>query len=308
MTRIKYVVMLLCCGIGLSAATVKIGDNDFFAEISLDSGGVVFWGSPGCNLVFSRPEPVRSVHGSWMNYGGDWVWTSLQSTWPFLSGGELVPPEGNGKWILGKQDDNSVSIVNPEIKSLVIRVERFFTISPRERKLTVVNTVTRLAASPQSIHVWSVTQLPSPDYCLLDVAWAPRNMPSYAEISRPHRVSPEDCPDLNGVRYFDGKKVREHAKIGTLGNWVAAVYLHHVILQSSSLAMGECYPELSSVQVYANHEYTELEVLSQNRHLKPGESICQQVSWLYLPLNAAQSPWKTARWLKRISSEDKHYE
>jgi len=308
MIRIKYVLMMLCCSIGLSTAAVQIGDSNFSAEISLESGGVVFWGCPGRNLVFSRSEPVRSVHGSWLNYGGDWVWTSLQATWPFLSGGELVPPEGNSKWTVRKHDWNTLTIETPEIISLAIRVERVFTILPKEHKLTIVNTVKRLAANPQSIHIWSVTQFPIPEYTLLDVSWTPRGIPPYAEISRPHRVPPQACPDLNGVRYFDGKNVTEHAKVGTLGNWVAAVYQSHIILQTSALEAGGYYPELSAVQVYANHAHIELELLSPNRHLKPGESIRQQVSWLYLPVNTRLSPVETAQRLKRISAEDKDHE
>lgn len=263
---------------------VMIGDMQFSAGISPVSGGVLHFGPQGRNLLHVNLAPAPSgKHGDWISYGGDWLWSSLQSTWPFLSAGELVPPDRNTHWETISRSAESVTLESAPIRSLGIRMRRTFTINSAARKLVIENRVTRQTAHPQSVHLWSVTQLPRPEYVLLDLAWQPTGVPAVVEISRPNRVLPEHCTRLGNAVRFDYTRAPEHAKIGTLGGWIAAVYPNGTLLQRIDFHPGECYPELSSVQVYSNQEFLELELLSPNRHLRPGESLQSRVEWEWYP-------------------------
>lgn len=285
MRNLLFALVLLSLPAGAGeAGLLTIGDGQFSAGISPASGGVLHFGPPGRNLLHVNPAPAPSgKHGDWISYGGDWLWSSLQSTWPFLSAGELVPPDRNIRWQPVARTERSLTLKSALIRPLGIELRRTFHIDPAAGKLMIENRITRRSAHPQSLHLWSVTQLPRPEYVLLDLAWRPEGVPAVVEISRPNRVLPEHCTRLGNAVRFDYTCAPEHAKIGTLGSWIAAVYPAGTLLQRIDFLPGECYPELSSVQVYSNREFLELELLSPNRHLRPGESLQSRVEWQWLP-------------------------
>lgn len=61
----------------------------------------------------------------------------------------------------------------------------------------------------------------------------------------------------------------------------------------------ECYPDGSSVQVYACKPYVELETLSPNKHIQPGQSIEFDVTWSLLDRPTGSSAELLVRTIER---------
>ena len=133
--------------------------------------------------------------------------------------------------------------------------------------------------------VWSVAQVVMPRYTLLDVT---RARPQ-GELGGPYHAlwsyGEKDNVSANVTPLLDGDAIRwdlTHeggGKVGTLGTWCAGVYDNLVWVQQTAFDPEGSYPDASNIQVYTHGEYTELETLSPQVHLTPGQTLTNRVVW-----------------------------
>ena len=130
------------------------------------------------------------------------------------------------------------------------------------------------------MQIWTVTQVVPPAYVLLDIA----------EANPDGRLVMELCPGsipltkiiVNDTVAQFKTPTEKSRKIGALGRWIAGVYDSCVFLQRTTYSKKALYPDKANVEVYSEPRYVELEVLSPEVQIKPGEHISNQVTWRLL--------------------------
>lgn len=207
----------------------------------------------GIELRTAQQVQVRFITGSWQA-GAD---PSLSSGWSVVrhSVHELV----------------AESAISP---LLGLRARQVFRIDPAKPRLTIETTLTRTERNPFPVHIWQVIAVPPPQSVNL---WTLRPLPNrsapWIELSNPgcldrSRIAVSD----RVVTLFPGSN-RNHAKIGALGDLIEARYPKHTLVIRIAPPLDRCYPDASSIQVYSEPGRVELETLSDNRHLRPGQQL-----------------------------------
>lgn len=310
-----FLLPCLACGDSLSLPdTVTIGNGTVMAKISPSIGRIVHFGFAGeKNLLWldsgKNVEAYKKKKpDGWINYGGDKIWALQQNNWSVAFGAPWPPaPALEGlPWMLKEHSSTRAEFHSRPIPRLGIRLIREIEIPPGSQSVVIRNRIERYAPNPFPVQVWSITQIVSPEYCLLEVP-APLSSALDPFVEFFDKGSAELAAGGEMLRHSpraDGKE----AKTGTLGSWVAAVYPDGVILlQYINAVQGACYPDSASVEAYSNKDYMELETLGEQRHLQPGEAMECKVVWCILKhagksamvetINQAVQDIKKNRWM-----------
>jgi len=259
-------------------------------------GRVVHFGyAGGENLLWISNDDIYRSPADYYNIGGDKLWVAPQPLWKSAFGHDgNWPPDGvidGGEWTLVEQTPDTLTIQSPESPHYGVVVRRTFHLPANKSQAVITNAILRLQANPHPVQIWSVTQIKVPDAAVLDVAHdAPATPTAFITLT-------DDTPGkVEGhlATLGDGRAVAwnlqegdAHAKLGSLGRWVAGVYDGLIFRQSTSFDPNGAYPEASSVQVYRADVYTELELLSPLIQLAPGETLSNTVTWALVEMNKA---------------------
>jgi hypothetical protein len=286
-------------------AGITLSNDDITLIVNPALGRIVWFGRRGGdNLLWVDPLAQEKAAGqsapAWRNWGGDKVWWGPQALWAGAVGWRWPPDtyiDGTA-WRLVSHDQFSVemeSVVSPYIQS---RIRRQIILSPDQPHVTLRQQIIRTEASPMPVCVWTVSQILAPDFCLLDIA------PTQPNPKQPLALFDSKLPVQprmmrNGERQYVRVTPADYQtmKIGTLGDWLAAVTGSDVFLQIAPYQSRQCYPELSSMQAYVCPWYVELETLSPMAFPQPQQSISHEVQW-WLLLNDGV----TKRLVERINA------
>ena len=97
-------------------------------------------------------------------------------------------------------------------------------------------------------------------------------------------------------------------KLGTYGDWLAAIYSDQILLQRSTYDGSGNFPDNASLEIYSSQdrgtEYIELEVLSKAVDLAQGESISNTVQWHLLDRPENSNDGQLARYLATVPEPD----
>ena len=182
-------------------------------------------------------------------------------------------------------------------------VTRSFRLDPDAPVARITNTLLRTQANPFPLHAWTVTQVQTPDAAVLDAAGdrpadTPASLPLTSETAE--KVASRLAPlgDASGATRWD-QSGPLHAKLGSHGRWVAAVYPDLTFLQRTAYDPTGGYLDDSSVQVYRGDPYLELELWSPLAQPAPGEELSNEVTWELLDAPAEEAE----RLLMRLDAE-----
>ncbi|BAM04064.1 hypothetical protein PSMK_19050 [Phycisphaera mikurensis NBRC 102666] len=291
------------------ADAVGLDNGRVRLEVSPAVGRVVHFGPVGGrNLLWVAPAGAATTPGAdgqaYDNVGGDKLWPTSQALWEAATGNRIWPPDGvldGAPWELVVADADRVVIRSPESDDYKLVVTREFRLEGAGARIR--NTLLRTAANPFPVSAWTVTQVPMPRTALLDAAG---DRPAGTPASRP--LTPE-TPDriagrlgVAGAAGADAGAVAWeqagplHAKLGSFGRWVAAVYDDLTFLQRTAYDPAGGYLDASSVQVYRGEPYLELELWSPLAQLAPGEELSNEVVWELIEAPAERA---TAELLRR---------
>jgi len=261
-------------------------------------GRIVHFGyTGGPNLLWRADrEDIEKQRGKdnpgWINYGGDKVWPSLQSSWSRQHGAKGWPPDttaDGAAWEVERVGERKLRMRSPVSPHLNVRIVREVELDAAGARVVVRNAVERTDWSPFPVHVWSVSQTVMPRYTLAGVS---RKRPQLARGGEYHALwtyGDKDKVSGNITVLADGRAIRwdmDHqggGKTGTLGTWGACVFDDVVLVHQTSYDPEGAYPDASNIQLYTHGEYTELETLSPQSHPKVGEAIRNTVVWTLLP-------------------------
>ena len=267
--------------------------------VSAELGRVVDLGlSGGRNLLWmngqaaggeaTQGDETRRKH--YVNWGGDKIWPTPQIMWERATGNALWPPDGvldGGAWSVTRHSDRSLTMESQQSPHYGIIIKRQVDLDTTEARVLITNTIRRVSRNPFPVHIWSVTQVLPPRLVLLNIEpQRPMQQPLVQMLSKNTSERLKDHLDINPQRDVVTWRIGpDHAlKIGTFGNWIAAVYDEVVFLQSSQLDPDGAYPDLSSMQCYLGEGYVELETLSPLVQLAEGEETTNRVEWRLVPV------------------------
>lgn len=302
--RVSVALWGLCAGVVLVAHEPgKLVIENESVRIVLDAprGRVVEFlpKTPGArNVLWINTDARREAEvaqAGYQNWGGDKVWPTPQPYWRY--GLERVwPPDEStdGGPAQGERlGPRRVRLAFPLSPAFQTRLEREFELEPDRAVLRIRNRVVQEGRSPFPAQIWSITQVPLPVRVLFDVA------PDAPPLAQPVNLNGlRTKPPLAPVAFAEGAIVRGESwvafrpdaaprqKLGTLGRWIAGVWPDGILLQSVAFAPHGLYPEATSLQLYHDDRYAELETLGPARLLAPGEACEELVIWQWLPAPA----------------------
>ena len=295
------------------AAPPATGAMMFDDEVVLDNGRVYLGVSPGVGRVvsFGPSSPADAAsrtdliwtadadaadHATpgvavpdqrYINFGGDKLWVAPQVNWGRATGNDGWPPEGviDGEaWQITQQSDTSLTLQSrPSPHYHVVAVRRFELADDRPA-VHITNTIHRTRPNPFPVQAWTITQVRLPRQVVMDIA-DPR------PLDQTHRPLTADTPEKTDgdLQLIDGDAAlvwsigpQDDAKVGTFGNWIAAVYDHHTFLQRTTLDPDAAYPDASNLQTYRGVGYVELETLGPAVQLAEGQTTRTVVEWQLL--------------------------
>lgn len=280
-------------------------------EISVDpaKGLILGFNLPGeKNLLWLNPNPISDPNrnAGWVNFGGDKLWWGPMMDWQKVKGRRFPPDEAlAGVWMMTEQSVDQVTIESGVSPWVGIRGEREITLSPDRAEVSILNRFTRVNPSSQRLQLWTVSQMPIAEWCLLDSHPLEAEEP-YVNLREgqfdPHPYTVV-LSELQAVRFNPAKNTRN--MIGTRGAWIAAVYEKHIIIHEIEPQPEAQYARKVSLQLYNSLEFIELETLSGNATPLVGESMDHLVRWHVLDRPRSLSDAALAAWIvEQMSRSD----
>jgi hypothetical protein len=239
----------------------------------------------------------------WFNVGGDKVWPAEQSQWPaVMSRG--WPPEttlDGTPWKAAILPDKAVRLTSEVSKAYGIRATRTFRLEPGSAWLRIEQRFDKISGPPVRVCIWNVTQTNDPEAAYLPV-WHDSPLPdgvfNFDRVLPNHRCQGDlleihRLPDL-------------YSKYGTDSpqGWVAAVKNGWLFSEHCERRDGEYPDQGCCTEVYTEIDdvakMVELEVLSPQAWLKPGQSLGWTVAWNLQPIPKGLSPERQAALVDKL--------
>ncbi len=280
--------------------------------ISAELGRITHFGAAdGPSLMWlGSAEEIEKQRDSekrtWINYGGDKVWTTLQTAWNRVHGVGGFPPDhtlDGAPWEVEKLSDLKVRMTSPVSPYINARVIRTVELDATKPRVVIHNTIERVETNPFPVHIWSVSQTFMPEYSLLGVTRERPQGPIGGEYHAMWGYGQKDNVSANITPMRVGDRVaavrwdfnhKGGGKVGTLGTWCAAVFDEHVWVQHAAFDPEGGYPDASNMQVYTDGRYVELETLSPQVQLAKGQKLDNTVVWTLLPRDGRSDTELTA--------------
>lgn len=248
--------------------------------------------------VFSAENPYKEkgklAHA---HFGGDRIWPTVQDAFVTLNGSRgLSDPWIDGSPWNYKLVEDGVKIESRVSDYIGVKVSRTITLSHNEALVNIQQKMEKIKAGKQQnlepipVTLWSLSQIKNPLFGLL-----PIRKNSVFENGIDFQKWPDNINSApkNYSRHGDvGQLIpvkNLFQKMGTDSRgWVAGVYKDLVFAQFFSYDKNKTYPDGgTSATVFTCTDFTELECLSPEEKLKPGESIFFNVEWKLKKISAS---------------------
>ncbi len=226
--------------------------------------------------------------GEWLNFGGDWLWPVAQTRWPDFQDGIWPPsPLLDGRPWSGRawrtEDGSQHCLISRDFGApLHVRVSRTIRLDPTNMHISVRQRIERLEPSDIPVTLWHLSQVRNAEQIVIPVEKDSRFEKGLTNLMFA-------MPEKN-LLYHDRETVVYQAQRGgehKLGSdspraWLAALKGRTLLVARSVPGEGQGeYPDGGcTVQMYSNTElgYAELETLSTEQVLEPGEHINNTVT------------------------------
>lgn len=282
--------------------TLRLENAHVFVEVTPSIGRITGFGPlNGNNLIWLNPDYVKNEirdDGSiYRNYGGDKIWPTLQAIWKQAFNGKSIwPPDGiidGSPWNILEQSNKYVVIESKINPLLGVTVRRKISLSHDKPVVEITNTITRVRPSPFPVHSWSVTQVHSPNYVIMDLEEMAYDGPKFTVYHEPKLIRKHSTQINNTaikwqIMNQDAPLSTAGKKAGTYGKYLTAAWDDWVWVMKSDITSNGAYPEAASIQVFSDGTFTELETLSDFRHLGLSQSLDHTVQWELYPRDERQ--------------------
>lgn len=256
-------------------STISLTNEHVAVEIDPTLGRVTRFHVRGRTIWEAKPLTVEpDAAPAWHNVGGEWLWPVAQSRWASWNGSDWPPPAvlADAPWTVktGQTPDigQACSLSRTYGEPLNLDVERTITVEPGRQGFTILQTVTRTSPSDVPVTFWNIAQIPDAEWAAL-----PSNSLRPMMFTVPGTNFLSICGDTAVYRAGGGEHKLCSASTEPR---VAAARDNVMVRMHLSGKMTGAFPDGGcSVEVYANAGlgYVEIETLSTERVLRPGESM-----------------------------------
>lgn len=222
---------------------------------------------------------------NWANYGGSWTWLAEQAKWAGAFGRGWPPPVFDSpaaEWTASawKRADGAqfcrlqLSLGAP----LHVRVTREFLLSRKSAKLQVSQRIDRVLESKVPVTLWNIAQIGNADEVVLPLDPGTELVPLYEQ-----RIPSEYVTACTNAVVIAPREISEN-KVGSTSprSWIAGRKgLLLLILAAHPGNAAGTYPDKGCrVEMFTSKPlgYTELETLSEERALAPGETLANTLT------------------------------
>jgi len=269
-------------------ATVVLHNESLDLDIQPDIGRIVKICYQGrCDWLHFDPDSTENV-------GGEFLWPVAMHYWKPLLGRIWPPPvvmERN-LWRIVAANEKSCTLIRDYTAPLNLRATRQYRLDEQAARFTIAQRIERLAPSSVPVTLWSILQVARPRSMLLPGTQRPLDGATGGIAAHGRDMHEID---------FAGAGYQAH-KLGSDAQpaWIAARRGQVLITQRviRSTGTGD-YPDGGcSVELWwdARAGYAELELLSPERNLAPGESLANEIETEFCQVNPPPvSPARTTR-------------
>ena len=249
----------------------------------------------GC--FWTNPELAGKLHTAsrdeWVNFGGDKCWPAPQSEWPRCQGRDWPPPLAfDAKPVFADVRGNGVVLTSEIDSGYGIQVVRYLELEANLPVLRIRTVFHKVAGSPVSVSVWTVTQLRDPELVALQTSARSHFAEGF------NRLIPSEPLHWkhDGEMLSLARHPQERAKIGTEGSamvWVGREAVLRVESEVAPSVAAERFPDDGCrSEIYTNPDfepYVELETLGPLVNLRAGESTEHTTRYTLLPRTMADA-------------------
>jgi hypothetical protein len=256
----------------------------------IDDRNVLFEDSRLAGLVLKEGEAfIENGQAISPNIGGDRVYPCSENYFEMIKGNRRLADQwiNNGPYTY-TIIDNGVRMESPVSQLLGVKMIRTIQLEPNSTKLKIEQELVRVNPAKNSsfdsipLTIWNLTQIRAPKGM-----WIPLQTKSVFKNGYDIPVWPDAVNHAaENIQINDGLLklnpiIQNHQKIGAdADGWIAGLVDNVLLVERFHYHEGTTYPDGgTSTTIYSNVEFAELECLSPEKVLKPGEAIKHTIYW-----------------------------
>lgn len=250
-------------------ATIVLHNESLDLDIQPDVGRIVKICYQGrCDWLHFDPNSTENV-------GGEFLWPVAHHYWKPLLGRIWPPPvvmESN-LWRVVAVDAKSCTLTRDYAAPLNLRATRRYRLDDQAARFTIAQRIERLAPSPVPVTLWTILQVARPRSLILP--GAQRSLEKSTGVVAAHGLDTTEI-DFAGAGH-QAHKLCSDAQPAWLAAKRGDVLIAQRVIRSSETSG---YPDGGCpVELWwdARSGYAELELLSPERNLAPGESLENEI-------------------------------
>lgn len=236
----------------------------------------------GSNSFLRLDAGLAGNDETWLNHGGDWVWPVAQSRWTAMAGSDWPPPRplAEAPWTGTAWQDADGTLCCQMSREygdpLHIKVSRLIKLDREAARFTIRQRIERTAESGVPVVLWNISQIAGASRVVI-----PRGPASIFEkgVHALLFAMPDDkkLTSCGHALVYDATAGEHKLCSDSKRGWIAAQKGNAVIVERvSAEETGGAHPDGGCVvEMYSNAGlgYSEIETLSAERKLLPGESL-----------------------------------
>jgi hypothetical protein len=261
-----------------SLAIVVVPDIGRVAKISYKGGDNLLRMDAG----LKDHVPNGGKDELWMNYGGDWIWPVAQSRWTAMAASDWPPPrplmEKPWTGTAWKDADGTLccQMAREYGEPVNIKVSRLIRLDKEAARFTIRQRIERTAASELPVVLWNISQIAGASRVVI-----PQGPDSMFEkgVKALLFAMPDDkrLTSCGHSLVYDAAEGEHKLCSDSKRSWIAAQKGGVVIVEraTSEDTQGARPDGGCAVEMYSNAGlgYSEIETLSVEKKLLPGESL-----------------------------------
>ena len=287
--------------------TIEISNLDIKVLIVPEIGRIMYYGFLDGQNIFYENEQLEGIQfntGEYYkekymkkapNLGGNRVLPCSEEYFDRLTGSRHLPdPLINASVYETILLKNGVLLISPLSELLGIQIERSITISENGTGVTIEQKLTKKIAAKNAIlekiplTIWSLSKIKTPNVSYLPIdtnsifnaGFFISKWPDAKNNADINTFVNNDILELKSSEYLPQKVGADSKK------WIAGYLNNTLFVERFNFDTNGMYPDGgTSVTLFGNSLFSELECLSPEKNLHIGETICYNLHWSLMKVN-----------------------
>jgi len=305
--------------------TIEISNLDIKVLVVPEIGRIMYYGFLDGQNIFYENEQLEGIQfntGEYYkekdikkapNLGGNRVLPCSEEYFDRLTGSRHLPdPFINASVYETILLKNGVLLISPLSELLGIQIERSITISENGTGVTIEQKLIKKIAAKNAIlekiplTIWSLSKIKIPNISYLPIDSNSIFNAGFFISKWPDAKNNADINTFvnNGVLELKSSEDLPQKVGADSKNWVAGYVDDSLFIEEFNFDTQTLYPDGgTSVTLFGNSVFSELECLSPEKNLRIGESICYDLHWSLLKVKDKKEVYSILQGLKETNYE-----